>query len=395
MGTDARRDDRIGAGAPAFAPAWDRFAHWRALPARLALAALALLLVASALVPIEAGPSKVATRGFVENIAAGGESARPRDDDLALYDIAIERIGRGENYYDFILEEHRKAHYPVTPGLAVRLPTLAYLDAWLGPVGQIAAALLLLAAVLVAWWRRLGEEPGAAVGRRRLLAISFLFLGASLGLNRYFFTLHELWAGMLLALAFGLHRPNMGKGGKWAASLAIAALALAIRETALPFVLLMAAMAFWRRDGKEGAAWSALAIVFLALLAAHLHIIAQQVLPGDREGASWLVLRGLSGWLSNVALSSNLRYLPHWAAGPLIVLMLVGWAGWRSLAGTFGTLLYLGYGLAFMLAGRPDNFYWGAMVAPAMFIGLAFAPMALRGLMRAACRDRAPDRVSK
>lgn len=370
--------------ASASPPAWDRFARWRTLPARLALAALALLLVASALVPIEAGPSKVATRGFVENIVASGDGDRPRDDDLALYDIAIERIGRGENYYDFILEEHRKAHYPVRPGLAVRLPTLAYLDAWLGPAGQIAAALALLAAVLIVWWRRLGEEPGATVGRRRLLAISFLFLGASLGLNRYFFTLHELWAGMLLALAFGLHRP-----GKWAASLAVAALALAIRETALPFVLLMAAMAFWRRDWREGAAWSALAIVFLALLAAHLHIVAQQVLPGDREGASWLALRGLSGWLSNVALSSNLRYLPHWLAGPLIVLMMLGWAGWRSPAGTFGTLLYLGYGLAFMLAGRPDNFYWGAMVAPAMFIGLAFAPMALRALLGAAGKPKA------
>ena len=29
-----------------------------------------------------------------------------------------------------------------------------------------------------------------------------------------------------------------------------------------------------------------------------------------------------------------------------------------------------------MIAGRPDNYYWGAMIAPCMFIGLAFAPMA-------------------
>jgi hypothetical protein len=49
----------------------------------------------------------------------------------------------------------------------------------------------------------------------------------------------------------------------------------------------------------------------------------------------------------------------------------------------FGTLLYLGYGAAFMIAGRPDNFYWGAVVAPAMFMGLAFAPRALSSLTRA------------
>jgi hypothetical protein len=68
----------------------------------------------------------------------------------------------------------------------------------------------------------------------------------------------------------------------------------------------------------------------------------------------------------------------------LVILMVLGWAGWKSSAGTFGTLLYLGYGLAFMIAGRPDNFYWGAVIAPAMFIGLAFAPGALRSLARAA-----------
>jgi hypothetical protein len=184
---------------------------------------------------------------------------------------------------------------------------------------------------------------------------------------------------MLIALAFGLHRP-----GKWGWSLAVAALAVAIREHALPFILLMAAMACWRRDWKEGAAWSALAAAFLAVLAVHLHIIAAQVLPSDRPSDPWLVMRGLSGWLSNIALSSNLRFLPHWLAGPIVVLMLAGWAGWRSPAGTFGTFLYLGYGLAFMLAGRPDNFYWGAAVAPAMFLGLAFAATAVKSLAAAA-----------
>jgi hypothetical protein len=363
--------------SPRCAPAWDRFADWRALPARLLLLALLALLTASALVPIEARKDGVRTQGFVDNIVASDASARERDHDLALYDKAIARIQRGEHYYDFIVEEHRKAKYPVRPGLAVRLPTLAYIDAWLGVGGQIAAALVLLIAVLVVWWRRLGEEPGGR--EHRLLAMALLFVGASLGLNRYFFTLHELWAGMLLALSFGLHRP-----GKWVASLAVAALALAIREHSLPFVLLMAAFALWRRDWKQGAAWGVLALAFLVFLGVHLGMIAAQALPDDQPSESWLALRGLSGWLSNVALSSNLRLLPHWIAGPLVVLMVFGWAGWRSPAGAFGTLLFLGYALAFMIAGRADNYYWGAVIAPPMFIGLAFVSRAFASLGRAA-----------
>jgi hypothetical protein len=373
------------------ATADDRFALWPQSAARLLLFAMVLMLIASALVPVDAGKSTVKTQSFAENIAGKKGAERPRDDDLALYDAVIARIGRGENYYQVAAEEHRKSHYPLRPGFAVRLPTLAYIDVALGDRGQgtkamvwgeAAAAFALMLAVLAAWWQRLGEEPGGLKHRR--IAVALLFLGASLGMNRYYFVLHELWAGMLLALSFGLHRPNSRVWGKrWWAALAAAALALAIREHSLPFVALLAAMALWRRDWKEAAAWSALIAVFLAAMTVHLHLVEQQTLPGDRLSAPWLVMRGLSGWLSNIILSSNLRFLPHYLAGPLVMLMVLGWAGWKSPAGAFATLLYLGYGAAFMIAGRWDNFYWGAVIAPAMFIGLAFAPRAITSLWRA------------
>ena len=376
----------IGAGLdrlerPAAAPAWDRFAHWGIWPARLLLAVLAALLVLAAVTPLTASmdgaPSTVPSL-----VGSEPPSAEPeRDDDLALYDRVIARIAGGEAYYDFIVEEQRAAEYPVRPGIAVRLPTLAYIHAWLREPGMVALAILLLGASVWAWWDRLGEEPGGA--RLRRIGAALMLMGGSLGLNRYYFVLHELWAGMLIALAFGLHRP-----GRWGAALAVAALALAIREHVLPFVLLLGAMAAWRRDWKEAAAWGALVLAFLAAMAWHLALVAPHVLPGDPASPDWLVLRGLSGWLGNIVLSSNLRFLPHTIAGPIVLLMVLGWAGWKSPAGTTGTLLYLGYGLAFMLAGRANNFYWGAVVTPAMFIGLAFVPMALASLLRSA-RGRA------
>lgn len=372
----------IGEGADVNQPAeTDRFAHWPNWPARAALLVLLALLVAAALVPIAAGAQKTAVAGFGAVLAGGkaeAAAARPRDDDLALYDRVIARIGAGENYYAVAADEHRRADYPLRPGLAVRLPTLAALDALLGPVGQGVAAIALLAVVVAAWWRRLGEEPGGL--RYRPVGTALVFMGASLGLNRYYFVLHELWAGMLLALAFALHRP----GRRWGAALIVTALALAIRETVLPFAALLAASAAWRRDWREAAAWTGLIAAFGAGLALHLQLVAQQVRPGDPLGPSWFALRGLSGWLSNVVLSSNLRFLPHFLSGPLVVLMVLGWAGWKSPAGAFGTLLFLGYGLAFMIAGRPDNFYWGAVIAPAMFLGLAFAPRAGVSLWRSA-----------
>ncbi|MEZ5680645.1 MAG: hypothetical protein R3E14_05040 [Erythrobacter sp.] len=369
--------DRLTTGAAA--PAWDRFAHWSAWPARLLLAAVAALLVLAAITPLTASmdgtPAEIPS--LVGDSGKAPAEERERDEDLAFYDRVIERIEAGENYYDFIVEEQRGRNYPVRPGVAVRLPTLAYVHAWLGETGMVVLAFLLMGATVWAWWKRLGEEPGGEPLRR--IGAAFMFMGASLGLNRYYFVLHELWAGMLVALAFGLHRP-----GRWGWSLAVAALALAIREHVLPFVLLMGTMAAWRRDFREAVAWFALVLTFLAGMAWHLSLISPQIIPSDPESPDWLVLRGLSGWLGNIVLSSNLRFLPHEIAGPAVLLMLLGWAGWKSPAGVTGTLLYAGYGLAFILAGRANNFYWGAVVAPAMWVGLAFLPMALASLLRAA-----------
>jgi hypothetical protein len=356
------------------------FADWPPALARIALAVLALLIAASAVVPVG---RPAGSEGSVEVRRAAGAEAGDYDEDIALYEVAIDRIRSGESYYDFIVPEQRARDYPVNPGLAVRLPTLAYIDAWLGDFGQMAAALALMLGVIAASWRKFREDP--ALGRLPRLATAMVAVGASLGLNRHYFPLHELWAGMLIALSFGLHRIGAdGRGGRWVGAFLAAALAVAIREHALPFVLLMAATALWYRNRLEAAAWCALVVVFLGGLCWHLTIVARDVLPSDPHSAPWLVLRGLPGWLANVVQSSNLRWLPHWLAGPAVVLMTFGWLGWNSRAGTFGFLLSAGYGLTFMLAGRWDNFYWGAMIAPAMFAGIVFAPRALTALAAAA-----------
>lgn len=367
------------------APAWDRFATWPPVRARLLLAVVVVLVALSAITPITEPPGD---RASVSTTAANGlpksGGAEFRDDDLALYDRAIERVGAGEYYYDFIVEEQRARDYPVRPGVAVRLPTLAYIHAALGENGMLIAAILAISATLWAWWQRLRDETGSA--RIRRFGTALVLLGCSLGFNRYYFVLHELWAGILLGLAFGLHRP-----GRWGWSLAVAALALAIREHVLPFVMLMGAMAAWRRDWKEALAWSTLVLIFFAFMTWHLAQVTPHVFASDRESPDWLVLRGLAGWLGNFVLASNLRFLPHFIAAPLALLMILGWAGWKSPAGVTGTFLFLGYGLAFMLASRANNFYWGAVVGPALFIGAAFLPTAFISLWRSA-RLSAPGR---
>jgi hypothetical protein len=77
---------------------------------------------------------------------------------------------------------------------------------------------------------------------------------------------------------------------------------------------------------------------------------------------------------------SLLLFLPLPAVALLVPLALLGWAGVRGATGERIALLLLGYAAGLMLVGRPDNFYWGILIAPLLPIGLAFAPRALLDL---------------
>lgn len=357
---------------------WDRFAHWAPGAALLALAVTIAVLVAASLTQFYGKGSEAAeVPASAASVKSAANAAPKRDTDLQLYDAIIERVRAGENYYAVAVEEQRARNFPVRPGLAVRLPTLAYLSAWARTPGMIFLGALLAIATLLAWWLRLRDEPGGQEHARYVLLL--LVIGAVVGFKPHYLALHEVWAGMLLALSLGLHRP-----GHWFGAWCVAALALAIRELALPFVLLLGAMALARGDRREFFGWAGLVILFALGMALHLSVVGEYISAADRASPSWLALRGLSGWTGNVIASSGLHLLPAWLAAPLALLPLLGWAGWRAPLGLTGFLLCLGYGLFFMIAGRDNNFYWALMVMPVWFIGYAFVPRALASLGKSA-----------
>ena len=344
---------------------------WRARAARLTLLVLGAIVICTAQSALAAVPSAP--------VDAKTSASEPRDRDLALYDAIVTRVAAGESFYAAATTEQRARSFPVRPGFALRLPTLAWIQATIGPLGTALAAYGLLAAIALAWWRRFGDE-GASPSQRRF-AVALVLLGSSFLLNATYHPLHELWAGGLMALALGLHRP-----GRWGAALAVAAVALAIRELVLPFVLLMGALAAWRRDWKETSAWVALVAAFFVVLSVHHAVVADYQRASDMAGPSWLVLRGVEGWIGNIVGSSPLHLLPLPVAVPVAALALVGWTTRRTASGLAASLLLLGYGLAFMIAGRENNFYWGLIVTPILFAGLAFVPQALRNLPFGAAR---------
>lgn len=346
---------------------FDRRAVWRA-PAALALLAvtLAMIIVGFATMP-EPQPALFPGHG-----------------DVALYRRITDRVLNGQSYYDAAIAEHRATGYPLRPFLTVRPPLLAHILALLPGDGARRLALMTLAAVTFAAW-------AFRLSRRELhparygLALTLLAVGIAPAFLGEAAPVHEVWAGLLVALALALRRRDA-----WLASVAVATLAALLRELAAPFLLVMALAALMDNQRKEATAWLGGFAVFAAALVLHATTVNGLVTPTDRLSASWV---RFGGWpfvlqASEWALLGPLS--PRWLIPVLVPLALFGLTAWRGALGGRLAFTIGGYVVGFLCFGRADNSYWGLMIAPLLPLGLVAIWPALRrclGDLRAGVRS--------
>ncbi len=311
--------------------------------------------------------------------ALAAQPAPARYTDKQLYRDITAQVVRGSSYYEAAARLQRSHRYPLKPGITVRLPTLALAAAAIGWEGLRAIAFTLLGATALAWFMAL---RGKATWPERAAAAALIASSAGM-LTGDPMIMHERWAGLFLGLALAL---RLGWREAWPWAVAAAAAALAVRELALPFVLLALAAALWERRWREAAGWGGLIPLFALFLALHLQLVAAQVRPADLSTQGWDALGGPGAALTAIVETSFLQYLPLVPAAVLAVLPLLGWLGLDGRERRFCLALFAGYALMFALFARPDNFYWGAIVQPAWFAGLAFLPRAAVKAWRAAAR---------
>lgn len=335
--------------------------------AGLVLVLLLLLSIAAAL----AVPSPVPPPDpQVPPGSAASPAQAEEQGDIALYRRVAARVAAGDNYYTAATQENRSHDYPTRPFVTIRLPTLAWLTAWLGEGGFWIVLVALLAANAFAL-------PRALATGRTVLGMAAAVLAGGLAVlvpdAKY---MHEVWAGLLLTLSFALWRP-----GRWWPALVPAALALVLRETALPFVLLWAAFAALSRRWSELAALSALIAVFAVGLAFHAGAVEAALLPGDRASQGWAGMLGPAPFLQGVQMLTPLVVLPAWIAGPVAVLGLFGFVAAGGRQGLFASLWLLGLVAMLAIFARADNWYWAALGLPLLFAGLALAPRGIGDLI--------------
>ena len=304
--------------------------------------------------------------------AAGGHYT-----DMMLQRDIVSAMRRGVPYYQAATQTQRAHGYPTRPFVTVREPTLAWLAAALGwdRLNTAEYALLIANALLwplalprpVNWFERIGA--GIAIGLGGLATIASTITPMA-----------EAWCGLLLSLALGL---TVWRRAAWWLPLLVIAAALALRELALPFVLLAAAVAAYEQRWKQLAAWALVAALFAGAMAVHAGQVGQYALASDLPSQGWAGGLGLRGVLLALVHTTALHLLPKQAALLIALLPVLGWGALDGRGGHFAALLLGGYALLLALFARPDNFYWGFLMLPAWFAGLALVPRGAWQLRRA------------
>lgn len=355
---------------------------WTLAPSRFAvlsrgrarLAWLAVLLV------LLAALTALAVPALTGDGHAGARTA-DRMTDIGLYERVVAGMKGGESYYVAASDAMRANGYPLRPFLAMRLPALAALEAALP--GWASLALLLALAVLTAfaWASRVGSALTGMFPRAVmmiLLATSMLaFFQPGLVL------LHDIWAGLLVALSLALRRPN-----RVLEAIALGFAAMLIRETAALYVLVMLAFAWREARRGEALGWGLALLLFGGVLALHAHAVAGVTGPLDQASTGWAFFNGPGFFVRALVGTTGLHALPVFVGALLVALALLGWASWDDALGLRMFGLLIAYGTAMSLFASLDSFYSALIIAPVTLVGLVFVPDALADLWHRALDRR-------
>ena len=323
--------------------------------------------------------------------APPGPAFAPAFTDVQLYRDQVALARSPATWYARVTDEQRRMDYPLRPFVTVRPPALAFFLAWL-PGGEMSARLLLgaLGAAVAGLWtvRLVGPlgAPGAAVAGLAMAS------GVIAAFTPNGYLMHECWAGLLVALSLALypvlprerrscHEVTEGafrRKALLAASLGAALAAALVRELALPFLGVMALMALVDRRPREALLWlGAIGLTLLALLA-HAMAVLRHTLPSD-PGMAWVRLGGWGFVLAADRWNAILAMAP-WLPAVMLPPALLGALAWGGPAGRRLWFTLLGYTAGFLVVGRPENTYWGLMIAPLLPLGWVGAVAAGFGL---------------
>jgi hypothetical protein len=299
--------------------------------------------------------------------------------DTELQLRTIERLRRGERYYEAVGTELRINSYPTSPIINWRTP-LHYRAMAAMSVEHAGTLLFVLGMAVVvtgaiAYARESMVRAGAAAVLLLLsMAPAMLVRPGAVGFP-------EHWAAAFIGLSLSAYIARL-----WLAGAAFGIVAVFLREVAGAYAFSCALIAFKARRRAESLLWTAGGVTYFVFFAIHANAAARSIQPDDlvRE-SSYLLASGLPFIFATLYVNGLVNLLPTFMT-PIAAAL--------GLAGSFApscppqlSMSVIGYFLLFCLAGQPFNFYWGYLTSPIW--GHAFVH-SLEGLRRLVVRARGP-----
>jgi hypothetical protein len=344
---------------PQVAPSSKAEVRWveKLTPNGARLVLLGLVAVAALLVWVATGITEPARR------------AGPSD--LDTYERVVAALRAGQGYYPALHQALLDGGYGTLSPLNWRTPAFLSFLSWFPSLDMAQWALGGLTFVAwglaVAFVFRVMRYAGA-IGAGIVMAASLIAIAAPRAELSF-----ELCAGTLILISVSAY----GLGWRWAGVLA-GVLALLVRELAVIYVLVCLGVAIREKRWREAAAWVLVLVAFGAFYVWHWAQLGALIGAEDHAAATgWLQFGGLVFVLRTEAFNGLLLVAPYWVAA---IVLLIGLVGLKSLPRPAITVaLYL---LLFVVYGRPENDYWGALYAPLVALGLVFAPAVLMAIAR-------------
>ncbi|WP_230483582.1 hypothetical protein [Sphingomonas sp. Leaf21] len=291
----------------------------------------------------------------------------------------LDHVRHGQSFYPAALDALRENDRALRPALfAVPLPALFVTLAVLPTLLWHGAMMLLGLAMIAGWLRRVVP---VLEGRTAIALLAVLLIAGVFPLpNPPMVTAPESWAAVLIALSLVQRRPEAGMS-----AVALGLVAMILTPMALPYAIVMLALAARAGARREAIGWMTALAVALLVLAAHAHALNALVSAADPAMGSPLHLIAPGTLVASIAAAQAMGFLPMSVVVPLAVLALLGWAHWRAPVARRAGVTMAVYTLLALLTGSP------AMIlgmSPLFFLGVVFAPDAVRELILAARGSR-------
>jgi hypothetical protein len=294
-----------------------------------------------------------------------------RHGDIDMYRAVAERVHAGEPYYATVFQELGSRGYATSPFWNFRLPTLAYLAKWLPDPTQLLWLLRAIGVAATASWvlaiRRASGE------RASLAAFVLLLPTLAITMTPGGFWLHEAWAGLLLSLSLALDALHRSRSSllAWLA-------AACVRELSVLHAGVRLVVAARERRPAVVVQWLLALAVFAAIVLVHARSASDFIAADTLHSPSWLALGGYRFLLNLAERSALLVSAPDWVTALVLPTCVYGFAAGSAGATRNVGPVVLAYLAAWLFIGRPDNDYWGFVIAPLLPLGLLQLPKALR-----------------